>query len=1326
MINDYTTGVYESDNQKTKSFFENTYSKIINHLYQIKDAKLFGQCVEKIANDCILLSMNNVSRYDKNFQRQPITKSYSGKAGSWRVDGLFSTDTNICTITSKCKHLFDKKASISLAESEIIACIDLLNLFSTKNEHKNKKKDVYAIFVKPFSTAALNILKNDYPDITFHVVLVNVEQDNLYKDANICVESLETFYNNAKLILNSFNYDFRKALFEKQQQTMLQPSYTQLEKADEICQMLKEKGKCLEAIACRCGKNVISFLALKKYFSVLEGKIFLYNSSVPQSYDSVVEDAIKVFGDNINIVVQTKGSAVYDPTRLNLYIVSFQTLIKYSNKNKKSRIAFLYNKGKNKFAEIVPNADALIIDEAHFGFSDLRQTIEMFCDKTVKLYLTATPYSYDLLDYPSVELTHSMIFQNVADKKEFGRLANIPPLIISIAENITPDKFFAYSMAQQITDSNARPYLVKFVREIMNNVHNLSEGMNEYNSRFNNIFSDINPNIIVNNALIRVPNKWCGYALEDALNEIDENYPVIINETGKATNNFEVKFFCSDNNNNPALEINEFFNSTSNKHIAIVVDQAILAVTLSKLEATIDMSDTQSLAQYMQFRSRSLNPGNRNKIGLHIDCKPERALQMCSDYAYASSLTLSSAARVLEPVMRIYNKKFVLLTSDELETECFKYLYSSEAKFKNNLLNVQVNDFKNPKGAKVFDTNKLKNIFNKANKNKPDFLINEKNQQNAIVQKLNKAIELENSNSTENQKEESIEKLAVYITQQFKINTTTMISVYHTPNEITSFDDVLDKVVPYIMGILGKTRKEVFQIFCNEFLIFGDDFDALVDVIYNILGYDKIKSDITFKMISAFINIDKHKALSEQIYREILMEQENAVRKFGEVFTPNWLANDMIDLIPQESLEDINSTYLEPCCGSGIFLQLLIERLMQTLEKTIPNEIDRINHIIANQLYGVEIQEKNYNLTLLNLINAVKNIYSKNNKYCNDFELCNNIKNHLYNGDALKFDYWGKNDFTTIITNPPYHKVAKENCQDKNKAFALPFYIEFINLFKTFDTKYIDVVIPSRWMSSGIGTTQFRKDMLNDKHIKILHDYINGKDCFPSVEIKGGVCYFIRDINYDGNCQFYSHINNQITMEKRPLQYDNFCIRYNGTISILDKVAQLKEEKLSKTVLPLSIFSFPTNFKNYQHNEFDNSIQIYGNKFIGYIDSKQLKTGHKYVDKFKVLLPEAIGKGGFDDKLKPIIIEPNSCCTGTYVVLGSFDTYEEAKNMVSYINTKFFKFLLALAKNTQHATAAAYSFIPFQDFSKSWEDNELYQKYNLSEQEIKYIEEKIK
>ena len=339
--------------------------------------------------------------------------------------------------------------------------------------------------------------------------------------------------------------------------------------------------------------------------------------------------------------------------------------------------------------------------------------------------------------------------------------------------------------------------------------------------------------------------------------------------------------------------------------------------------------------------------------------------------------------------------------------------------------------------------------------------------------------------------------------------------------------------------------------------------------------------------------------------------------------------------------------------------------------------------------------------------------------------------------------YWGKNKnkeemrFTAIVGNPPYQVM-----DGGAGASAKPVYNSFVEIAKKLRPKYISMIMPARWYAGGKGLDEFRDEMLNEKRIKVLVDYQDSRDCFPGVTIKGGICYFLWNRNYSGKCEIKNMEGGKMlscmkrTMNEKDIE---IFVRYNEAIAVLKKVCIFHERSVSSIVSSRKPFGFASTFKEYKEKSFPNAVTIYAYKKVGYIDRSQILQNSDWVDLYKVFISEAYGAGeDFPHQIinKPFLGCPNTCCTETYLVIGPYHIKEEAENIISYIRTKFFRFLVLLKKNTQHATSKVYAFVPVQNFTKTsdidWSksipeiDQQLYAKYHLTDEEIAFIEKMIK
>lgn len=386
----------------------------------------------------------------------------------------------------------------------------------------------------------------------------------------------------------------------------------------------------------------------------------------------------------------------------------------------------------------------------------------------------------------------------------------------------------------------------------------------------------------------------------------------------------------------------------------------------------------------------------------------------------------------------------------------------------------------------------------------------------------------------------------------------------------------------------------------------------------------------------------------------------------------------------------------------------------ETLEKNI--------FIICKTKMAVQIAKrtltgyKKYKVNILLLENIVEEL-KDNNFSCVDF--IKNPSNWNMEGDIMNFD--------AIVGNPPYQYST-----GGGQAQATPLYDKFVNTAMNCIPNYISMIMPARWYAGGFNCLKnFRSGFTKGEHIEKIHDFPNATDCFPNVEIKGGVCYFLYNSDYSGNCEFNSHDKEKIISKAiRPLieKNNDTIIRSNEAISIFHKVANKKEESFSKLMSSLWPYNTKSSFNTFsKEKKNDDDVIAYVLKDKGWVERKELKRNLEFIDKYKLFIPRSIGGGNIlRDRVNPIIANPNTCCSGTYLICGPFEDKNECINVVSYINTKFFHFLLSLKKVSQDTVAGVYEFIPVQDFSKKWTDKELYIKYNLTEDEINYIEKNVR
>ena len=490
-----------------------------------------------------------------------------------------------------------------------------------------------------------------------------------------------------------------------------------------------------------------------------------------------------------------------------------------------------------------------------------------------------------------------------------------------------------------------------------------------------------------------------------------------------------------------------------------------------------------------------------------------------------------------------------------------------------------------------------------------------------------------------------------------------------------------------------------------------------------------------------------------------------AIKKFGKlgdaiVVTPSNICDDMVALLPEECLRAVangNGKLLDIAGTAGEFAMALAKRMtVLGIDKTT----------IANSIYTIpksklcyELIRKVYEMLGLNVQNIAKRIeaiymFDKNrnpgltqeriikiisqNKPFDQIELTDTPQE---GAETVKFE--------AVIGNPPYQKEdggAKKSAQ--------PIYQKFVFIAEKIEAKYLSLITPTRWFAGGKGLDDFRDYMLDNQHIQELHDFIHPEEVFPATNNRGGICYFIQNNSYDNSSmsvRITTHMeNNETVTSMRPLRIGNLdiFIRYSQVIPILEKIGVFDNafNGLSAHVSPRKPFGIESNiiesklFYSSPEGMIEPVLCYAKGQRKGYIEKNIVSNFEEYGNVWKVLTPYAnnIGTELNDDNQNSFSVAPNSVCTETYLVIGADLrlNQQSAENLSNYLKTKFARCLHCAAKISQHGTAKTYRFVPLQDFTEhsdiDWSksiaeiDQQLYRKYNLSDDEIAFIEKMIK
>ena len=328
--------------------------------------------------------------------------------------------------------------------------------------------------------------------------------------------------------------------------------------------------------------------------------------------------------------------------------------------------------------------------------------------------------------------------------------------------------------------------------------------------------------------------------------------------------------------------------------------------------------------------------------------------------------------------------------------------------------------------------------------------------------------------------------------------------------------------------------------------------------------------------------------------------------------------------------------------------------------------------------------------------------------------------------------------FKAAIGNPPYQEHDGGAGESSR-----PLYNEFVKYLNTLGLPYYTMIMPSRWMAGGKGLDEFREQMLNDVRISELHDFLHPETVFPHTNNRGGVCYFLWDQQYNNETQLtnvVTHYNrHNIYPLRRPFRLEglDIFIRNSRAFSILEKVQAVdKEHSISDYISAAKAFGLRTFFINDSRfktsaQQCNQPVRCYGRAGkTGYVDRELITSHRNWIDAWKVFIPESnnIGTELPDNNQNAFVGAPGTVCTETFLVVGADLNLNEAsaRNLCSYLRTSFARFMLSLAKNSQHGTSKTYRFVPLQDFTHSWTDADLYKKYDLNPDEVAYINQMIK
>lgn len=489
-----------------------------------------------------------------------------------------------------------------------------------------------------------------------------------------------------------------------------------------------------------------------------------------------------------------------------------------------------------------------------------------------------------------------------------------------------------------------------------------------------------------------------------------------------------------------------------------------------------------------------------------------------------------------------------------------------------------------------------------------------------------------------------------------------------------------------------------------------------------------------------------------------------------EVFTPPEFANRMLDTLADAWAKnhggasiwaDKSVKFLDPCTKSGVFLREITRRLTDGLAEEIPELEKRVDHILTKQVFGIAITQITSLLARRSIYcskdatgrHSIAMSFGKNSgnvwfdriehkwvgtkcKYCGAprsiFDGRTSLESHAYAfihaDDAraqLASMFGGDMQFDVIIGNPPYQLDDGGHGRS-----ASPIYQLFVKQAKLLDPRYLSMVIPSRWLGGGKGLAEFRSEMLNDDRIRKLVDYENAQDAFPGIDFAGGVCYFLWERDSRGACEVTNFTGELVTISERRLNEFPSFVRHSNALPIIRKVSSRTTVKMSAQVSSRKPFGLATDVRPEKFGD----LTLRWEKGEGPYPREKITAGLDLIDKWKVVTSyvayDHAGNPGKDGKRRVFskidVLPPGTICTETYLVVGSFATENEARNLVKYMKTKFFRFLVAQFMYSHHLTKGTYDLVPVIEMTQEWTDSMLAKRFELTDDESEFISSKIR
>lgn len=449
-------------------------------------------------------------------------------------------------------------------------------------------------------------------------------------------------------------------------------------------------------------------------------------------------------------------------------------------------------------------------------------------------------------------------------------------------------------------------------------------------------------------------------------------------------------------------------------------------------------------------------------------------------------------------------------------------------------------------------------------------------------------------------------------------------------------------------------------------------------------------------------------------------------------------ALEMVAIFGEEIFADENVVFFDPFCKAG---ELLLACAFHSCwakskgeAKLLDVEMVMKEIYQSNRYFGLAPDERHHRLSSRTFLGNKNSHNEKMNHIIRDGHYLSEEDGTL---DEKKFerelnsmieyiDSTKKVKKIVALGNPPY----QENYEgDGANTGANPIYHIFLDkLIKSGRIDQFIMVIPSRWFAGGRGKAlkSFATELRESKKVKQIYDFQDSKKVFPTVEIKGGVCFLHWDCNHNGNTKFFNHEDN--TTIEVDISAGDIIIRDSVALGIANKVQEKSKKFISDIAWSWNPFNLPSNYfeKNLEDKDGD-LLQCFTKRgIIKKISKKKISKNSDKLGKFKVAYPKAVSKGGIPHRPDQVfILGKNQICTETYMVVDAFSTKVQAEHLLKYLQTDFVRFLVSIKKITQDMTKNTWCLVPVINFDGEISEKEIYRHFGLSKDEIDYIKRKV-